>query len=198
MPHAVRTGTSVFTGGTDDANRIVAHALDANHLRIRTWVADDCPKPLRVYAVPGGVTGRGMPFGEVQDLDAVRVVLTAAPDRPAGYTVLTAYPAVASITATNFDAFDDFVGAYFHQDWADAPYGAADALEHYLAISSDDDQRALLGDVRDLDEVLPDAAALGGRLVELDCNYVPAEEGLDDREWLRQVAQRVETGLAGV
>ncbi|MFJ3385988.1 MULTISPECIES: RNase A-like domain-containing protein [unclassified Curtobacterium] len=140
MLHAVRTGTSVFTGGTDDANRIVAHALDANHLRIRTWVADDCPKPLRVYAVPGGVTGRGMPFGEVQDLDAVRVVLTAAPDRPAGYTVLTAYPAVASITAANFAASDDFVGAYFHQDWADAPYGAADALEHYLAISSDDGQ----------------------------------------------------------
>ncbi|MCJ1715743.1 contact-dependent growth inhibition system immunity protein [Curtobacterium sp. VKM Ac-2922] len=196
MSHSVRTGTSVFTGGTDEANRIVAHALDANHLRIRAWVAEDCPKPLRIYAVPGGVTGRGMPFGTIQDLDAVRVVLTAAPDRPSGYTVLTAYPAPASITATNFAAFDDFVGAYFHQDWADAPYGAPDALEHCLAISSPDEQQALLSDVRDLDQALPDAASLGGRLVELDCNYVPEDDGLDDRTWLRQVADRLEQELA--
>lgn len=196
MPKSVRTGTSLFTGGTEEANRIVAYALDANHLRIRAWVADDCPRPLRVYAVPGGITGRGMPFGEVQDLEAVRVVLTAAPDRPSGYTVLTAYPAPASITATNFTAFDDFVGAYFHQDWADAPYGAADALEHAVATTSDDDQRALLADVRDLDDALPDAEALGGRLVELDCNYVPEDDGLDDRSWLRQVAARLEAATA--
>lgn len=195
MPHSVRTGTSVFTGGVDDANRMVAHALDANHLRIRAWVAADCPKPLRLYAVPGSVTGRGMPFGAVQDLDAVRVVLTGAPDRPSGYTVLTAYPASASVTARNFAAFDDFVGAYFHQDWADAPYGAVDALEHYLAVTSEVEQRALLDDVRDLDAVLPDAAALGGRLVELDCNYVPADDGLDDRVWLRRVAERLEAAL---
>jgi len=196
VSHSVRTGTSVFTCGTAEADRIVAEALDVNHLRIRAWVAAGCPSPLRVYAVSGAVTGRGMPFGWVQDLDAVRVVLTAAPDQPAGYTVLTAYPALSSTTALNFSAFDGFVGAYFHQDWADAPYRAADALEHFLAVTSHEDQQALLVDVRDLDEVLPDAAALGGRLVELDCNYVPEDDGLDDRTWLRQIAARIEDVLS--
>jgi len=196
MTHSVRTGTSTFVGGTAQANRVVSIALDENHQQISRWLDDGCPKPLRVYAVPGGVTGRGVPFGEEQDLEAVRVVLTGAADARAGWRVLTAYPAVASVTARGPVAFDDFVGAYFHQEWHEAPYSAAEALEHYLAVTSEEQQRALLQDVRDLDAVLPDEATLAGRLVELDCNYVPEDDGSDDRAWLRSVADRVAASLA--
>lgn len=194
--HTVRTGGSYFPS-VERANDAVAYALDANHERIRRWVANGADRPLRVYAVPGGVSGRGNPFREPQDLEAVRVVLVGTSDDPSGYFVFTAYPAVASITARNFHGFDAFVGTYFHQDWAEEPYSAEQALEDHLARSSHDALRALLADVRDLDEILPDEAALGGRLIELDCNYVPSDDGIDDRTWLRSVAARVERHLSG-
>lgn len=194
MARTVRTGESYFPS-VERANEAVGYALDYNHERIRRWVAGGAPRPLRVYAVPGGVTGRGNPFVEPQDLEAVRAVLVRSADSPSGYTVFTAYPAVASITARNFHGFDDFVGTYFHQDWADEPYSADAALEDHLAHTSSDEQRALLEDVRDLDLILPDESALDGRLTELDCNYVPADDGLDDRAWLRNVAARVERQL---
>jgi len=189
--HTVRTGDSYFPS-VERANEAVAYALDFNHERIRRWVATGASRPLRIYAVPGGVTGRGNPFMDPQDLEAVRVVLVGSSDNPSGYTVFTAYPAVASITARNFHGFDDFVGTYFHQDWADEPYSADQALEDYFSLASREGLHALLDDVRELDEILPDEAALGGRLIELDCNYVPADDGLDDRQWLRHVAARVQ------
>ncbi len=111
--------------------------------------------------------------------------------------MLTAYPAVASITARNFHGFDAFVGTYFHQDWTEEPYSAEQALEDHLASSSPDALSELLEDVRDLDGILPDEAALGGRLIELDCNYVPSDDGMNDRTWLREVAARVERHLGG-
>lgn len=194
--HTVRTGGS-YSPSVERANDAVAYTLDANHERIRRWVANGADRPLRVYAVPGGVTGRGNPFREPQDLEAVRVVLVGTSDDPSGYFVFTAYPAVASITARNFQGFDAFVGTYFHQDWAEEPYSAEQALEDHLARSSPDALRALLADVRDLDEILPDEAALGGRLIELDCNYVPSDDGIDDRTWLRSVAARVQRHLSG-
>lgn len=194
MVHSVRTGESYFPS-VERANEVVAYALDFNHERIRRWVAARAERPLRIYAVPGGVTGRGNPFVEPQDLEAVRVVLVGSPDSPSGYTVFTAYPAVASITAKNFHGFDDFVGSYFHQDWADEPYSADQALEDYLVNTSPEAQMALIEDVRDLDQMLPDEAALGGRLIELDCNYVALDDGTDDRAWLRNVAARIERQL---
>lgn len=194
MAHAVRTGESYFPS-VEHANEAVAYALDFNHEQIRRWVAAGAVRPLRIYAVPGGVTGRGNAFSEPQDLEGVRVVLTRAPDNPSGYTVFTAYPAVASITARNFHGFDAFVGSYFHQDWAEEPYSAEQALEDHVAVASDEALRTLLEDVRHLDAILPDEAALGGRLIELDCNYVPAEDGLDDRQWLRDVGSRVQQHL---
>lgn len=196
MARTVRTGESYFPS-VERANEAVAHALDFNHERIRRWVAAGAPRPLRIYAVPGGVTGRGNPFMEPQDLEAVRAVLVGSSDSPSGYTVFTAYPAVASITARNFHGFDDFVGTYFHQDWADETYSADEALEDYLARTSSDEQRVLLEDVRDLDQILPGEPAIGGRLIELDCNYVPSDDGIDDRAWLRKVAARVERQLGG-
>jgi hypothetical protein len=194
VSHTVRTGESYFPS-VERANEAVAYALDFNHERIRRWVATGASRPLRIYAVPGGVTGRGNPFMDPQDLEAVRVVLVGSSDNPSGYTVFTAYPAVASITARNFRGFDDFVGTYFHQDWADEPYSADQALDDYLAHTSRDACLALLADIRDLDEILPDEAALGGRLIELDCNYLPADDDLDDRQWLRHVAARVQQHL---
>lgn len=196
MARTVRTGESYFTS-VERANEAVAYALDYNHERIRRWVAEGASRPLRVYAVPGGVTGRGNPFVEPQDLEAVRAVLVRSADSPSGYTVFTAYPAVASITARNFHGFDAFVGTYFHQDWAEEPYSAEQALEDHLASSSPDALSELLEDVRDLDGILPDEAALGGRLIELDCNYVPSDDGTNDRTWLREVAARVERHLGG-
>ncbi|WIE76234.1 contact-dependent growth inhibition system immunity protein [Curtobacterium sp. MCSS17_007] len=194
--HTVRTGGSYFPS-VERADDAVAYALDANHERIRSGVANGAHRPLRIYAVPGGVTGRGNPFLEPQDLEAVRVVLVGTSDDSSGYFVFTAYPAVASITERNFHGFDTFVGTYFHQDWAEEPYSAEQALEDHLARSSPGALSELLEDVRDLDGVLPDEAALGGRLIELDCNYVPSDDGIDDRTWLREVAARVEWHLSG-
>ncbi len=196
MMHSLRTGASYFPS-VERANEVVAYALDFNHERIRRWVASGTPRSLRIYATPGGVTGRGNPFGVPQDLEAVRVVLITSSDDPSGYTVFTAYPAVASITARNFPGFDYFVGLYFHQDWAAELYSADQALEDHLARTPPDALGALLEDVRSLDQLLPDEAALGGRLVELDCNYVPLDDGLDDRAWLKKVAERVELRLSG-
>lgn len=193
--HAVRTGDSYFPS-VERANEAVAYALDFNHERIRRWVAAGAVRPLRIYAVPGGVTGRGNPFAEPQDLEGVRVVLTRASDNPSGYTVFTAYPAVASITAQNFHGFDAFVGSYFHQDWAEEPYSAEQALEDHVTVGSEGALRTLLEDVRDLDSILPDEASLAGRLVELDCNYVPAEDGIDDRQWLRSVGERLQRHIS--
>lgn len=62
------------TGNVERANEVVAYALDFNYERIRRWVASGTPRPLRIYATPGGVTGRGNPFGVPKDLEAVRVV----------------------------------------------------------------------------------------------------------------------------
>jgi hypothetical protein len=174
--HTARTGVSYFPS-VDRADDAVAYALDANHERIRNWVANGASRPLRIYAVPGGFTGRGKPFREPQDLEAVRVVLVGTSDDPSGYFVLTAYPAVASITARNFHGFDAFVGTYFHQDWTEEPYSAEQALEDHLASSSPDALSELLEDVRDLDGILPDEAALGGRIGSKTdpCTAVPPE-----------------------
>ncbi len=91
MARTVRTGESYFPS-VERANEAVAYALDFNHERIRRWVAEGASRPLRVYAVPGGVTGPGEPFVEPQDLEAVRAVLVRSADSPSGYTVFTAYP----------------------------------------------------------------------------------------------------------
>ncbi len=91
---------------------------------------------------------------------------------------------------SDFPALENFLSAYFHQDWR-TEHDAPDAVVSYFLDSEDDEQvaqvRAELArlSARDLDE-----ATLAGKLRALGCEYDPTLDGQTWQDWLGTLRER--------
>jgi len=91
---------------------------------------------------------------------------------------------------SDYPALENFLSAYFHQDWQ-SEHDTADAVVAYFVDSEDDEQ---LAEVRadlarlaaqDLDEI-----ALANRLRALGSEYDPALDGRTWRDWFASLRER--------
>lgn len=91
---------------------------------------------------------------------------------------------------SDFPALENFLSAYFHQDWR-AEHDAPDAVVSYFLDSEDDEQvaevRAELARLwaQELDE-----AALAGKLRALGSEYDPTLDGRSWHDWLATLRER--------
>jgi len=91
---------------------------------------------------------------------------------------------------SDFPALENFLSAYFHQDWR-SEHDTADAVVAYFVDSEDDEQlaevRADLArlSAQDLDEI-----ALANRLRDLGSEYDPTLDGSTWRDWLASLRER--------
>ena len=91
---------------------------------------------------------------------------------------------------SDFPALENFLSAYFHQDWR-VEHDAPDAVVSYFLDSEADEEIAAVRDdlarlsAQDLDE-----DALGNRLRTLGCEYYPTREGSSWRDWLASLRER--------
>jgi hypothetical protein len=91
---------------------------------------------------------------------------------------------------SDFPALENFLSAYFHQDWR-VEHDAPDAVVSYFLDSEADEEIAAVRDdlarlsAQDLDE-----DALGNRLRTLGCEYDPTREGSSWRDWLASLRER--------
>jgi len=91
---------------------------------------------------------------------------------------------------SDFPALENFLSAYFHQDWH-VEHDAPDAVVSAFLDGEDADQVAAVRDelarlsAQDLDE-----AALGNRLRVLGSEYDPTLDGGSWRDWLATLRER--------
>lgn len=91
---------------------------------------------------------------------------------------------------SDFPALENFLSAYFHQDWR-VEHDAPDAVVSYFLDSEADEEIAAVRDnlarlsAQELDE-----GALGERMRSLGCEYDPTREGSSWHDWLATLRER--------
>ena len=94
---------------------------------------------------------------------------------------------------SDFPALENFLAAYFHQDWA-LEHATPDAVVDYYRDSESTEQVAATRD--DLARLLarePDEEALGAAARRLGSEYDPTRDGGSWRGWLDAVLARLDT-----
>jgi len=96
--------------------------------------------------------------------------------------------------ATDYPALAQLFGGYYHQDWLQ-DHGAPDAALHaFVADASPDTVTAASGEIDRLIGAGFDDDGLTQVLGEgLDCNYVPAANGLTCVGWLGHIREVLRT-----
>lgn len=92
---------------------------------------------------------------------------------------------------SEFPALDNFLAAYFHQDWM-LDHDTADAVVDDYARGESEATVARLRD--ELDALLardPDEAGLATLLRDNGCEFDPTRDGIGYRDWLRAVRERL-------
>lgn len=88
---------------------------------------------------------------------------------------------------SDFPTLDNFLAAYFHQDWMLDHDSARAVVDDY----ADGESEATVGRLRgELDALLAsdaDEARLAALLRDNGCEYDPARDGLGYRQWLESV-----------
>ena len=89
-------------------------------------------------------------------------------------------------------ALDNFLAAYFHQDWqAEQPTPEA-MVDYYRSSESPAQVEATRREIERLLALEPDDAALGARLRGIGCEYDPTRGGGSWRDWLQAVHARLD------
>ena len=81
-------------------------------------------------------------------------------------------------------ALENFLSAYFHQDWSMEHDTADGVLEAYLGSEADAEIVAVRDDLARLAGEQLDEAALGARLRGLGSEYDPTRDGVSWQGWL--------------
>lgn len=81
-------------------------------------------------------------------------------------------------------ALENFLSAYFHQDWAMEHDTAAGVVDAYLGSEADAEIVAVRDDLARVAAEGLDEAALGARLQSLGSEYDPTREGGSWQGWL--------------
>lgn len=91
---------------------------------------------------------------------------------------------------SDFPALENFLSAYFHQDWR-AEHATPDAVVTYFLGSESDEQLAeVRADLARLSAGDLDEAALAERLRALGSEYDPTRDGSTWRGWLAALRER--------
>lgn len=94
----------------------------------------------------------------------------------------------------DYPALQNFLSAYFHQDWAmehDTPQAVVDG---YRSGEAPDQLKATREDLARLLVVEPDDAALGEEARRLGSEYDPTRDGSTWRGWLESVQAALSRG----
>ena len=81
-------------------------------------------------------------------------------------------------------ALENFLSAYFHQDWTLEHDTAAGVVDAYLGGEADAEIAAVRGDLARIAAEGLDEAALGARLQALGSEYDPTRDGGSWQGWL--------------
>ncbi|MEN1971931.1 contact-dependent growth inhibition system immunity protein [Luteimonas sp. MJ204] len=81
-------------------------------------------------------------------------------------------------------ALENFLSAYFHQDWAMEHDTAAGVVDAYLGSEADAEIVAVRDDLSRLSAEGLDEAALGARMQALGSEYDPSRDGGSWQGWL--------------
>lgn len=91
---------------------------------------------------------------------------------------------------SDFPALENFLSAYFHQDWR-VEHDAPDAVvSYFLDSEADEEIAAVRDDLVRLSAQELDEGALGERMRSLGCEYDPTHEGSSWRDWLAMLRER--------
>ncbi|GAA3915046.1 contact-dependent growth inhibition system immunity protein [Luteimonas lutimaris] len=91
---------------------------------------------------------------------------------------------------SDFPALENFLSAYFHQDWR-SEHDTADAVAAYFVDSEDDEQVAeVRADLARLSAQGLDEVALANRLRALGSEYDPSLDGQTWQGWLETLRER--------
>ncbi len=86
---------------------------------------------------------------------------------------------------SDYPALENFLSAYFHQDWR-VEHDTADAVVLYFLDSEADAEIAdVRADLAQLEARELDETALGEQLRKLGCEYDPTLDGSSWRDWLK-------------
>ena len=74
---------------------------------------------------------------------------------------------------SEYSALENFLAAYFHQDWQDEHATPEEVVRYFVENESADEVSAVRGDLARLAALNLDDAALGAKFAELGCEYYP-------------------------
>jgi hypothetical protein len=86
-----------------------------------------------------------------------------------------------------FEHLDEFLGAYFHQDWDDIDRTADDVVRRFLGEASREDVNNVVGDIDEVLRTLNGEAEVAALLKEIGCYYEVSAGGFTPSEWLWHV-----------
>lgn len=92
---------------------------------------------------------------------------------------------------SEFPTLDNFLAAYFHQDWVLDHDTPAAVVDDYRSGESDATVERLRGELDALLARDPDEAELAALLRASGCEYDPARDGVGYRDWLQSVRTRL-------
>lgn len=81
-------------------------------------------------------------------------------------------------------ALENFLSAWFHQDWAIEHDTASGVVDAYLGSEADGEIVAVRDDLARVAAEGLDEAALGARIQALGCEYDPTRDGQSWQGWL--------------
>lgn len=97
-----------------------------------------------------------------------------------------------SISMQEFPALSNFLGAYFHQDWA-VEHGSPEAVvAYFLDHESDAEIAKVRGELERLAAQSLPEADLAQRLRVLGSEYDPTRDGGSYRAWLQSLVSRLQ------
>lgn len=95
-----------------------------------------------------------------------------------------------SAAMQEYPALENFLSAYFHQDWA-AEHGSPDAVvSYFLDHESDAEIANVRREIKHLAALDLDESALATRFRALGSEYDPVRNGGSYRDWLAALATR--------
>lgn len=86
---------------------------------------------------------------------------------------------------------EEFLGCYFHQDWASDDESASAVVERYLSEWPSDGVLAVVDEIEQLLKETKSEDDLRKAVMKLGCYYEPGADALTYRQWLASVGERL-------
>lgn len=96
------------------------------------------------------------------------------------------------MSQSKFAALEQFLGAYFHQDWTVEASSATEIIQKFKSSASPSEIRIVVQELHQLLEKQFTEAQLAERLLKVGCYYRPTADGRTHAEWLEWLAQELE------